>query len=82
MHSKESVEYIITTVIEYIEIWEESLQKDFITSIFNIFNKSDGNEESIYKCFGNLFNKIIKYFIKMISTNDKNVMISLNNIDK
>ena len=74
LNKRESIEYIIINVIEYIEIWEESLQKDFITSIFNIFKNPKGQIDTIYESFTNIFNKIIKYFIKMISTNDKNVL--------
>ena len=77
--SKESVEYIITNIIEYIEIWEENLQIDFTDSIFDLFSKSQViGTDLIYQSFSKLFNKLIKFFMKMILINDKNVTISMN----
>ena len=50
------------------EIWDENLQIDFAIAICEVF-KDDHHHENIKQ----IYNLIIKFCMKIISTDDKNV---------
>lgn len=99
------MEYIIKSLLEYIEIWDEQLQIEFSNSIYKIFyyeqvgdiylhdfyfRKSNENllfrniKETdqkeilrIYYGMKDIVNPILKFLMKIISLEDKNVINSL-----
>jgi len=101
------MEYIIKSLLEYIEIWDESLQIEFSNSIYKIFyfdsinevynhdfyfNKSNQNlafinikeiEQKeilrIYYGMKDIVNPVLKFLMKIISTDEKNVKTKLFN---
>lgn len=97
------MEFIIKSLLQYIEIWDESLQIEFSNSIYKIFyfdsisdiynhdfyfnnsnqhlvfiniRESDQKEIlRIYYVMRDIVNSVLKYLMKVICTDDKNVMI-------
>jgi hypothetical protein len=66
--------HCINSVFEYLEIWEDSLQLEFAKAITNCF--SEYHEKSNFVIYENSIqsiNIILKYFMKIISTNDANI---------
>lgn len=68
--------------MEYIEIWDESLQIEFANSFYKCFNfeKDNYNSEEfqdklmkVYFMMLDIINPLLKFFMKIISTDDHNV---------
>ena len=94
--TKQLIEHAITLILEYIEIWEDSLQIAFAAAIENTFNpdsildKFEVLEENnllyedeikmslIYSNTVNIANLILKFCMKIISTEVSNVRMKLN----
>ena len=98
---KDITEFILKSILEYLEIWDETLQIDFSNSIQKIFflekipeifehdffysnsNKnlafSEINEDlqkdiiMIYSNMKDIINSILKFLMKIISTDEKKV---------
>ena len=74
--SKEVSELIFSSLIvstvkyiqEYVEIWDEKLQIDFANAISQVFQ-----DETHHDNLKELYNLILKFCMKIISTDDKNV---------
>jgi hypothetical protein len=68
---KELVEYTFAMILEYIEIWDDSLQIGLAYSIVNLFTLF----EEVGANMANTINPLIKFCMKMISTEVSNVKI-------
>ena len=95
------MEFIIKSLLEYIEIWDEILQIEFSNSIYRIFyfeqisdiyfhdfyfknsnenllfkNIKEADQKEILRIYyemKDIINPIIKFFMKIICLDDKNV---------
>ena len=68
---KELVEYTFAMILEYIEIWDDSLQIGLAYSIVNLFTLF----EEVGANMASSINPLIKFCMKMISTEVSNVKI-------
>jgi hypothetical protein len=94
LNQKEILHYTIQSILEYIEIWDESFQISFAKALAQIYSKflNTGIEEDeeklplIYYSMNDILNQLIKFCMKIISTEDTVIMneylITLNTIVK
>jgi hypothetical protein len=69
--SVRTAEFLFKNLIEYIEIWEENLQIEFAKSLEKLFKTSQA--DLLLENFKKIFNPLIKFCMKIISTDDKAV---------
>ena len=72
LKNPEISEYIFTNIIEYIEIWDENLQVIFAQTLEKIYSNS--NKVEIFSNLERVHNLIIKFCMKIISTDDNKVI--------
>ena len=75
LNNKEEIEYLFSSLIDIMEIWENFLQIAFAESITKIFKNTE--KSIIYLSLIDIFNPLIKYLIKIISSNDEAVNLIL-----
>jgi hypothetical protein len=72
-------EFLISKIIEYIEIWDDCLLVEFGISLGKLFRSSADNKFKVYEGFKNIYNQVIKFLIKIITLNDEGTNVTYIN---
>ncbi len=78
VNNKELLDFTFSLILEYIEIWDDSLQIGLANAIYNLFTKNLNCEVELGNNMADSVNLVIKFCMKMISTELSNVNNSTN----
>lgn len=74
VNNKELLDITFSLILEYIEIWDDNLQIGLANAIFNLFTINLNNEVELANNMVDSINLVIKFSMKMISTELSNVI--------
>jgi len=74
VNNKELLDVTFSLILEYIEIWDDNLQIGLANAIFNLFTINLNYEVELANNMVDSINLVIKFSMKMISTELSNVI--------
>jgi len=74
VNNKELLDVTFSLILEYIEIWDDNLQIGLANAIFNLFTLNLNYEVELANNMVDSINLVIKFSMKMISTELSNVI--------
>lgn len=74
VNNKELLDVTFSLILEYIEIWDDNLQIGLANAIFNLFTINLNCEVELANNMVDSINLVIKFSMKMISTELSNVI--------